>query len=46
MSNNTPQSSIATSAVPALNAQDASQQELDYEDRRWQLEWARRNIED
>ena len=29
MSNNTPQSSIATSAVPASNAQDAPQQELD-----------------
>jgi hypothetical protein len=46
MSNDTLHSSPATSAVAARHANDAPGEELDREDRRWQLEWARRNIED
>jgi hypothetical protein len=46
MSNNNPQLSVATPAVPASKANGAPRQELDYEDRRWELEWTRRNIED
>jgi hypothetical protein len=34
--------SLPASAPAAV----ASREETDWEDRRWQLEWARRNIED
>jgi hypothetical protein len=46
MSNNSPQSSTEPFAILASNTQDAPRQEPDSEDRRWQLEWARRNVED
>ena len=45
MSNNN-LSSNAAPAVTVTIAQNVPQEELDREDRRWQLEWARRNIED
>jgi hypothetical protein len=31
---------------PSAQGQDTSRQDFDAEDRRWQLEWARRNVED
>jgi hypothetical protein len=46
MSNNSPQSSPEPFAILASTTQDAPRQEPDCEDRRWQLEWARRNVED
>jgi hypothetical protein len=46
MSNNSPQSSPEPFATLASTTQDAPRQEPDCEDRRWQLEWARRNVED
>jgi hypothetical protein len=46
MSNNSPQSSTEPFAILASNTPDAPRQEPDSEDRRWQLEWARRNVED
>jgi hypothetical protein len=30
----------------SAHGQDTPRQDLDAEDRRWQLEWARRNVED
>jgi hypothetical protein len=30
----------------SARGQDTPRQDLDAEDRRWQLEWARRNVED
>jgi hypothetical protein len=30
----------------SVHRQDTPRQDLDAEDRRWQLEWARRNVED
>jgi hypothetical protein len=30
----------------AAHGQDVTRQDTDWEDRRWQLEWARRNVED
>jgi hypothetical protein len=29
-----------------VHARELSEQQADWEDRRWQLEWARRNVED
>jgi hypothetical protein len=46
MSNNSPQSSPEPFVILASTTQDPPQQEPDSEDRRWQLEWARRNVED
>jgi hypothetical protein len=46
MSNNSPQSLPEPFATLASTTQDAPRQEPDCEDRRWQLEWARRNVED
>src|SRR5262245_36666534 len=46
MSNNSPQSSTEPFAILASSTPDAPRQEPDSEDRRWQLEWARRNVED
>ena len=46
MSNNSPQSSPEPFAILASTTADAPLHEPDSEDRRWQLEWARRNVED
>jgi hypothetical protein len=46
MSNDSPQSSTEPFAILASTTPDAPGQEPDSEDRRWQLEWARRNVED
>jgi len=46
MSNNSPQSSTEPFVLLAADMHDAPRQEADPEDRRWQIEWARRNVED
>ncbi len=46
MSDNSQNPSITASADQISNAQRTLAQDIDVEDRRWQLEWARRNIED
>ncbi len=46
MSDNSQNPSITASAVEISNVQSTLAQEIDVEDRRWQLEWARRDIED
>ena len=46
MSNNFQNPSITAAADQISDMQSAPAQEIDVEDRRWQLEWARRNIED
>jgi hypothetical protein len=46
MSNNSPQSSTEPFTLLASNTQEAPRQEPNSEDRRWQIEWARRNVED
>jgi hypothetical protein len=43
---NTNLSSNAAPALTVTSAQNVPPEELDSEDRRWQLEWARRNVED
>jgi hypothetical protein len=40
------QSSETAKASAASAASEASREEIDWEERRWQLEWARRNVED
>jgi hypothetical protein len=46
MSDNSQNPSIAASADQISHVQSTPAQQIDVEDRRWQLEWARRNIED
>jgi hypothetical protein len=46
MSDNPQNPSITASADRISRVQRTPAQEIDVEDRRWQLEWARRNIED
>ena len=37
---------VYSADAPVVAAQEASHQHADWEERRWQLEWARRNVED
>ena len=46
MSNNSPQSPTEPFVLLASDPQEAPRQEPEPEDRRWQIEWARRNVED
>ena len=46
MSDNSQNPSITASAVEISNVQITPAHEIGVEDRRWQLEWARRNVED
>jgi len=40
------QSSEITKSSAASAACETPREEIDWEERRWQLEWARRNVED
>jgi hypothetical protein len=50
MPNNSNQQSATIIAFPiryrAVAAVQPAQQEIDWEERRWQLEWERRNVQD
>jgi hypothetical protein len=37
---------VYSADTPVVPAHETSQQHADREERRWQLEWARRNVED
>jgi len=37
---------VYSADAPVVTAQEASRLYADWEERRWQLEWARRNVED
>jgi hypothetical protein len=37
---------VYSADAPVVHAHDSSPQHADWEERRWQLEWARRNVED
>jgi len=41
-----PSDVLSAAEPPFAHGQDAPRQDFDAEDRRWQLEWARRNVED
>ena len=37
---------VYSADAPVVPAHEASRQQAEREERRWQLEWARRNVED
>jgi hypothetical protein len=37
---------VYSAEAPVIAAQASSHQDAEWEERRWQLEWARRNVED